>query len=123
LAVEPPPKEAVAMAVPFFSKVTEATKPGFPIPETERVSPVSVTEEPPGLLNWTCWTATLEAPGDGLELPGGLDPWVAVTAMAVGVKEAVAVAVQVKVAVFTGVRVGVEEGEAVAVGLGVKEGV
>jgi hypothetical protein len=114
------------MAVPFCHKVELVISTGFPVPETVRVKDVRVTTVVQRFVSWTCWTDTLEAPAGWFELPGGLEPWEAITVIVVqlgvavgvwvevaegtetvGEMESVGVKVRVKVAVPVGVRVGV----------------
>jgi len=117
----PPERVAVPTTVPFASKVTCDRPAVFPVPETDSVNPVRVTVEGLEFVSTTCSTATLEAPGNWLELAGGLGPCETVTVTDVGVPVAVtvglavAVLVVVKVLVKVAVRVGVEEGVAVLI--------
>src|SRR5258708_2787693 len=97
--------------VPFFISVTPLIPLVGPEPEAVKVSPVIETGVPLGLVNTTCNTATLVAPGSWLELGGGAGPWAACTVTWV----AVGVIVVVFVGVFVGVLVGLFIGVLVAV--------
>jgi hypothetical protein len=64
-----------------------------------------LTDEVLGSVKTACCTGTLFAPGNWLELPGGLEPWLADTITSVGVEVGVMVGVFVTVSVFVGVDV------------------
>lgn len=67
------------MAVPFSHKVTPVMFAGSPVPETDKVKPISVMVEVLELIKTSCWTVTPEAPESWFEFPGGLVPWDAET--------------------------------------------
>lgn len=121
--VDTPLKLPVVTVDPPFHKVTPVMEEVLPDPVSDNVKLVRVTGAGLLFVSWICWTGTLEAPANWLELPGGLAPAVActVTAVTVGVK------VEVGVEVFTGVLeavgVGVEVNVGVGVPVGVEEGV
>src|SRR5579871_1071769 len=117
------------MAVAPFHKVAPVMSAGLPPPETVKVTAVTFTVELLGLDRTICWTKTLELPEIWVELPGGLEPWLAATVTMVGVEEGVnakvlvGVAVGVKVAVLVAVRVGLLVVVRVAVDVAVLVGV
>lgn len=57
VAVEPV-KAMVVTGLPLARRVTLVMSEGFPVPDTESVSPVTVTAEVEGLVKTTCCTAT-----------------------------------------------------------------
>jgi len=81
---------------------------GFPVPPTEIVNPVKVTDAPLGLFNINPMTGTLEAPGAWVLSMGGFATICIVTW--VGIKLGVEVAELVAVPVGLFVRVRVAEG-------------
>src|SRR5689334_6252705 len=97
----------VVTGLPLAKSVTPVMSAGLPVPETESVSPVTVTEEVEGLVKTACWTGTFGAPEAWLELAGGLGPWAAATVTGVGVP------VGVRVGVRVGVLLAVKDGVAV----------
>ena len=90
VAVEPL-KATVLMGVPLAHRVTLVIWAGFPPPATDRTSWVIFTVDPLGFIKTTCCTGTPLSPANWLELPGELEPWLADTVTAVGVKVGVIV--------------------------------
>lgn len=82
----------VVITVPLSTSDTDVTPVGSVIP---RIKLLKVTALLPGLVSWTCWMVTPEAPAACEELEGGFDPAAACTITCVEVAVKVAVEVEV----------------------------